>query len=81
MSRLTFIIICLFLLEGRQSKSGARGERVLPYKSDRSARRKFDNTPKRHQNLVLWACPKLISTPKRYQFINYKSVYNWHCKF
>ena len=26
-----------------------------------------ENTPKRYQNLVLWACPKFISTPKRYQ--------------
>ena len=29
-----------------------------------------ENTPKRYQNLVLWACPKFISTPKRYQIIN-----------
>ena len=34
MSRLTFIIIWLFLLEGRQSKSGARGEGALPYQSE-----------------------------------------------
>ena len=80
MSRLIFIIIWLFLSEGRQSKSGARGEGVLPYKSDGGACRKFDNTPKRYQNLVLSACPKLISTPKRYQFINYK-LYDWHCNF
>ena len=26
-----------------------------------------ENTPRRYQNLVLWACPKFISTPKRYQ--------------
>ena len=31
MSRLIFIIIWLFLLEGRQSKSGVRGEGVPPY--------------------------------------------------
>ena len=24
--------------------------------------KKFENTPKRYQNLVLWACPKFIST-------------------
>ena len=80
MSRLIFIIIWLFLLEGRQSKSGARGEGVLPYKNDGGACRKFDKTPKRYQNLVLWPCTKLISTSKRYQFINYK-LYNWYCKF
>ena len=28
---------------------------------------KFENTPKRYQNLVLWACPKFISTPKIHQ--------------
>ena len=28
--------------------------------------RNFENTPERYQNLVLWACPKFISTPKRY---------------
>ena len=33
---------------------------------------KFENTPKRYQNLVLWVCPKFISTPKRYQFNNNK---------
>ena len=27
----------------------------------------FKNIPKRHQNLVLWACPKFMSTPKRYR--------------
>ena len=32
----------------------------------------FENTPKRYQNLVLWACTKFISTPKRYQFNNNK---------
>ena len=32
----------------------------------------FENTPKGYQNLVLWACPKVISTPKRYQFNNNK---------
>ena len=31
-----------------------------------------ENTPKRYQNLVLWACPKFISTPKRYQINNNK---------
>ena len=40
----------------------------------------FENTPKRYQNLVLRACPRFISTPKRYQFNNNK-LYNWHCKF
>ena len=30
----------------------------------------FENAPKRYQNLVLWACPKFISTPKRYKFNN-----------
>ena len=30
----------------------------------------FENTPKRYQNLVLWACPKFISTLKWYQFNN-----------
>ena len=40
----------------------------------------FENTPKRYQNLVLWACSKFISTPKRYQFNNNKS-HNCHCKF
>ena len=37
----------------------------------------FENTPKRYQNLVLWACPNFISTPKSYQFNNNK-LYNWH---
>ena len=37
-------------------------------------------TPKRYQNLVLQASPKLISTPMRYQFNNNK-LYNRHCKF
>ena len=32
----------------------------------------FDNSPNRYQNLVLWACPKFIFTPKRYQFNNNK---------
>ena len=36
------------------------------------------NNPKRYQNLVLWACPKFISTPKRYQFNNY-NLCNWQC--
>ena len=36
-----------------------------------------ENTPKRYENLVLWLCPKFISTPKRYQFNNNK-LYNWH---
>ena len=30
----------------------------------------FENAPKRYQDLVLWACPKFISTPKRYKFNN-----------
>ena len=29
-----------------------------------------ENTPKRYQNLVLWACPKFILTPKRFQINN-----------
>ena len=37
----------------------------------------FENTPRRYQNLVLWVCPKFISTPKRYQF-NINKLYNWH---
>ena len=28
----------------------------------------FENTSKRYQNLVLWECPKFISTPKRQFF-------------
>ena len=37
----------------------------------------FENTPKRHQNLVLWAYPKFISTPKRYQNeFNNNKLYN-----
>jgi len=32
----------------------------------------FDNSPNRYQNLVLWACPKFIFTPKRYLFNNNK---------
>ena len=40
----------------------------------------FENTPKRYQKLVLWACPEFISTPKRYQSNNDK-LYNWHCTF
>ena len=32
------------------------------------------------QNLVLWACPKFISTHKMYQF-NDNKLYNWHYKF
>ena len=32
-----------------------------------------------YQNLVLRACSKFISTPKRYQFNN-NNLYNWHCK-
>ena len=52
--------------------------RALPCKSDGGARHKISRTPLRYQNLVLWACPKFISTPERYQFYNNKF---WHCKF
>ena len=51
--------------------------RLLPCKSDEGAHRKKG---KRYQNFVIWACPKFISTSKRYQFNNNK-LYNWHCKF
>ena len=60
---------------------GEKSPGVLPYKSDGGARRKISRTPiKATSNLVFRACPKFISTPKRYQFNNNK-LYNWHCKF
>ena len=38
--------------------------RVFLYKKDGAACRKIARTPlKSYQNLVLWACPKFISTP------------------
>ena len=60
---------------------GEKSPGVLPYKSDGGARRKISRTPiKGTSNLVFRACPKFISTPKRYQFNNNK-LYNWHWKF
>ena len=54
---------------------------VLSYKSDGGCSyENFENTPKRYQSLVLWVCPKFISTSKRYQFNNNKSN-DCHFKF
>ena len=40
----------------------------LPYKRDGGARRIFLKvTPKRYQDLVLWAWPQVNFNPKRYQ--------------
>ena len=51
------------------------------HKSYRGAHRKIrERQTERYQNLVLWACPKFISTLKRYHFNNNK-FYNWRCKF
>ena len=51
---------------------GDGGWGVLSYDSDGGARRKISRTPEGYQNLVLWASPKFISTPKRYQINNNK---------
>ena len=40
----------------------SRDPGVFPHKGEGGSRRKHSsNTPKRYQNLVLWACPKFIS--------------------
>ena len=51
---------------------------LLPYKWWWFSSEDFENTPKRYQSLVLWACPKFIFALKGYHFNNNK-LYNWHC--
>ena len=53
---------------------------ILPKQMMGCSAQNFENTPKRYQNLVLWACPKFNSIPKRYQF-NSNKLYNWYLKF
>ena len=44
------------------------GEGYSPIKVTGYLSENFENTSKRYQNLVLWECPKFISTPKRQFF-------------
>ena len=64
-----------YLLRSQQGEGGGGGrESYSPIKVSGCTSENFGNTPKRYQNLVLWARPKFISTPKRYQFNNNKFI-------
>ena len=41
---------------------------ILPYKINGDARRKISGTPLKVLESFLWAYPKFITTPKRYQY-------------
>ena len=46
------------------------GEGYSPIKVTGYLSENFENTSKRYQNLVLWECPKFISTPQEAVFLH-----------